>query len=93
MAKNEIRNGQAEYGTIHIMEEEQRKAGHGVYEAKSNGAAPSNKMAEPSDNKADEPSMSMTKAELVDAAEADGVKLDGNETKSDLIAKIEKARK
>lgn len=34
----EILNGQAEYGTVHVMEEEMREAGAGVFEAKSGEA-------------------------------------------------------
>lgn len=91
MAKDEARNGQREYGIVHVMEEEMRAAGQGVFAKRA--SAPQNKMESAPDNKADDLTMSMTKAELTEAAEADGVKLDGNETKADLIAKIEKARK
>jgi hypothetical protein len=39
MAKNEIRNGQAEYGTIHLDEERMRDAEQGVFEPHSSEAA------------------------------------------------------
>lgn len=38
MAKNEIQNGQAEYGVRHVMEEEMRAAEQGVFEPHSNEA-------------------------------------------------------
>lgn len=51
MAKQKIQNGQAEYGIVHVQEEEMREAGVGVFEAsstepsrKANGASPENKM-------------------------------------------------
>lgn len=92
MAKDEIRNGQREYGIVHVNEEEMRAAGHGVFGAKAIGGAPANKMtAAPADKS--EPSDSMKKTELVAMAEAEGVKLDGTETKADLIAKIETSAK
>ena len=50
---------------------------------KAEGSAPSNKM-EP-DNKA---SMSMTKAELLDLAEAEGVPVESDDNKDDLVRKI-----
>lgn len=34
----EIQNGQAEYGTVHVMEEEMRSAQQGVFEAHSSEA-------------------------------------------------------
>lgn len=40
MAKNEIQNGQAEYGVIHVMENEMREAGDGVFEESSTEAGP-----------------------------------------------------
>jgi hypothetical protein len=50
MARKNIRNGQAEYGTVHLMEEEMREAEQGVFEksstepsVKAKGAAPANK--------------------------------------------------
>jgi hypothetical protein len=38
MAKDEIQNGQAEYGIRHVMEEEMRAAGQGVFEESSSEA-------------------------------------------------------
>ena len=38
MAKNKIQNGQAEYGTVHVMEEEMRAAQQGVFEPHSSEA-------------------------------------------------------
>jgi hypothetical protein len=35
MAKDKIQNGQAEYGVVHVMEEEMRAAQQGVFEPKS----------------------------------------------------------
>jgi hypothetical protein len=59
MAKQKIRNGQAEYGVIHVQEEEMREAGIGVFEAsstepsrKAKGASPENKMEPEPVNKA-----------------------------------------
>lgn len=46
MATNEVRNGQAEYGVTHAMEDKMREAGQGVFEkraAKALRAAPENK--------------------------------------------------
>ncbi len=58
----EIQNGQAEYGTVHVMEEEMRAAEQGVFEPHSSEAgmkrrakkapAPENKMAAEPANKA-----------------------------------------
>lgn len=96
MAKDEVRNGQREYGIVHVNEEEMREAGDGVFAAKSAGAAPSNKArtAAPAD-KGDEPaavSMSMTKEQMVRVARAEGVAVETDDNKADLLAKIEKAR-
>jgi hypothetical protein len=38
MAKDKIQNGQAEYGTVHVMEEEMRAAQQGVFEESSSEA-------------------------------------------------------
>lgn len=38
MAKQEIQNGQAEYGVVHVMEEEMRAAEQGVFEPHSSEA-------------------------------------------------------
>lgn len=38
MAKNEIQNGQAEYGIVHVQEEEMRAAEQGVFEPHSSEA-------------------------------------------------------
>lgn len=35
MAKNEVRNGQAEYGIVHVVEEQMRADGDGVFAARS----------------------------------------------------------
>jgi hypothetical protein len=35
MAKDKIQNGQHEFGTVHVMEQEMREAEQGVYEPKS----------------------------------------------------------
>lgn len=91
MAKNEIRNGQAEYGIRHVMEEEMRAAGQGVFAAKNAGNAPSNKARKAAPE--DKALSGMTKAELIDAAEAEGVTVETDDTKADLVEKIEKARK
>lgn len=89
MAKNEIRNGQAEYGIRHIMEEEMRAAGQGVFAGKAAGA-PANKAAPAPVNKS---LSSMSKADLIATAEAEGVAIETDDNKADLISKIEKARK
>ncbi len=61
MAKDEPRDGQAEYGTVHVMEKELRDAEQGVFEPKSGEAgrlrrkraeAPANKMVAAPSNKA-----------------------------------------
>jgi hypothetical protein len=59
MAKEKIQNGQAEYGIIHVQEQEMREAGVGVFEAsstvrrrKAKGASPENKMEPEPVNKA-----------------------------------------
>lgn len=52
MAKDETRNGQREYGIVHIVEEEMRAAGDGVYGAKNARAVPANKAEEESAPKA-----------------------------------------
>lgn len=90
MPDNEIRNGQAEYGVVHVTENAMREAGQGVFEAKSGefgrksaGGAPENKAA----------LSGMTKAELVETAEAEGVAIETDDNKADLVRKIEKARK
>ena len=38
MADKEIQNGQAEYGVIHVQEEQMREAGLGVFEESSGEA-------------------------------------------------------
>lgn len=90
MANAEIRNGQAEHGIRHLMEEEMRAAGQGVFGGKSAGGAPANKATAPS---ADKSLSNMTKAELVDAAEAEGVTIETDDNKADLVRKIEATRK
>lgn len=89
MAKDEIRNGQREYGIVHQNEEEMRAAGQGVFRAKNAGNAPANKArtAAP-DNKASD---SMTKAELLAMAKAEGVDVETDDNKADLIRKINRA--
>jgi hypothetical protein len=90
MAKNDIRNGQLEYGIFHAAEEDARAAGIGVFGSKNAGAAPSNKAATPTSDKS---LTSMTKAELLDTAKAEGVAVETDDNKADLVRKIEAARK
>lgn len=45
MANKEIRNGQAEYGIVHVQEEEMREAEQGVFEPHSNEATMKRKRA------------------------------------------------
>lgn len=60
MTEKTIRNGQAEYGTVHVQEDEMRAAEVGVFEPKSGEAglkrkkapAPANKAAPAPANKA-----------------------------------------
>lgn len=62
MANKPIQNGQAEYGVVHVMEEEMRAAEQGVFEPHSSEAgmkrrrkaetAPANKMETAPNNKA-----------------------------------------
>lgn len=90
MAKEVIRNGQAEYGIRHLNEEEMRAAGQGVFARKNAGTAPANKALKASPE--DKSLSSMTKAELQQTADAEGVKYDDGDTKAELIAAIEKKR-
>ena len=90
MAKNDIRNGQAEYGIRHVMEEEMRAAGQGVFSGKARSGAPANKAAPAPDNKS---LSSMTKAELIATADAEGVSYETDDNKADIVRKIERARK
>lgn len=79
-------------GTVHTMEEEMRAAGQGVFEAKSSAGAPANKARKaPPENKAS--LGSMTKAELLATAKAEGVEVETDDNKADLVRKIEQARK
>lgn len=89
MAKNEVRNGQAEYGIRHLVEEEMRAAGNGVFGRKNAGGAPSNKAVAPTSDKS---LSSMTKAELIETANSEGVTVETDDNKADLVGKIEKAR-
>lgn len=94
-------------GMIHVNEDEMRAAGDGVFakraadrtvgptQQRAMDAARENKAmkAAPS-NKAEGSSLSaMTKAELLDVAKAEGVAVESDDNKADLVAKIEKARK
>lgn len=81
------------YGTRHLMEEEQREAGVGVFERKNAGAAPANKAraAAPADKEA--VSMDNTKDELLAIAKREGVEYETDDNKADLIAKIKAGRK
>jgi hypothetical protein len=94
MAKNEARNGQREYGIVHVGEEEMRTAGIGVFATKNRGAAPANKAVTPSADKAERPAatMSQTKDELAKIAKSEGVKIGSDDSKSEIIAKITRAR-
>lgn len=87
--------GAGTYGTRHVMEEQMREAEQGVFEAKSNARAPANKArkAAPEDKDALPAVSGMTKAELIDQAAAEGVAVETDDNKADLIAKIEKSRK
>lgn len=83
------------YGVRHVMEDGMRETGAGVFgslQAKAVKAAPENKMEGQPDNKA-EVSMSMTKAELLALASAEGVAVETDDNKDDLIRKIKKARR
>lgn len=51
MASNEIKNGQREYGIVHVVEEEMMEAGDGVF-ARKRRAASANKMESAPENKA-----------------------------------------
>lgn len=71
--------------------EELRDLGAVEIIGKNAGAAPSNKASPAApDNK--EVSMANTKAELVEIAKAEGVEIESDDNKADLIAKIERAR-
>src|SRR3546814_18566598 len=69
------------YGTRHLMEEEMREKGMGVFE---------NKMAPAPENKS---LSSMTKADLIALAEKYGTDLTDATNNDERIAAIEKARK
>jgi len=79
------------YGARHVMEDEMRDSGAGVYGIKNRGASPSNKAMNAAP--ADKALSSMTKARLLDTAKTEGVAIETDDNKADLIAKIEKARK
>jgi hypothetical protein len=51
MANDKIQNGQAEYGVIHVMEEEMRAAQQGVFEPKSGEAGQGRKSEAAAENK------------------------------------------
>src|SRR3546814_6711911 len=68
------------YGTRHLMEEEMREKGMGVFE---------NKMAPAPENKS---LSSMTKADLIALAEKEGTELTDATNNDERIAAIEKAR-
>ena len=74
------------YGTRHLMEEDMRARGLGVFEGKSRGGAPENKEAAPSLS-------GMTKAELIRQAALEGVQVEDGDTKAEITSKIEAARK
>lgn len=78
-------------GTVHAMEEEMRAAGQGVFAGKSVTPANKARKAAP-ENKADA-TMAQTKDELLAIARAEGVEVESDDNKADLVAKIEKARK
>ena len=59
-------------------------------ERRMKGAAPENKMEPGPSNKS---LSSMTKAELLEVASAEGVSVETDDNKADLVRKIEKARK
>lgn len=82
-------------GTVHVMEEAMRAAEQGVFEAKSYGGAPANKArkAAPENKELPTATMAQTKEELLAIAKAEGVKVESDDNKADLVAKIEKARK
>src|SRR3546814_20690774 len=69
------------YGTRHLMEEEMREKGMGVFE---------NKMAPAPENKS---LSSMTKADLIALAEQEGTDLTDATNNDERIAAIEKTRK
>lgn len=81
-------------GTVHVMEEAMRAAEQGVFEAKSM-AAPTNKArkAAPENKELPAATMAQTKDELLAIANTEGVKVESDDNKADLVAKIEKARK
>lgn len=82
------------YGVRHVMEDEMRAAGQGVFEGKNAGGAPSNKALSGSpDDKDALPSLSgMTKPQLIERAAVEGVQIETDDNKADLVRKIEKAR-
>lgn len=81
-------NGQEVGSTVEYEKADaERLAGYGAVEFKSAGSAPSNKMAQEPDNKA-EPSMAMTKTELLAMARVRGVEVETDDNKADLIRKL-----
>lgn len=52
MAKNEVRNGQAEFGVTHAMENRMRESGEGVFEKRAAKAITENKTKKPAPKKA-----------------------------------------
>jgi hypothetical protein len=86
--------GKGAYGTRHVMEEEMRAAGQGVFEGKSAGSAPSNKALSGAEEDKDAlPSLSgMTKDQLSRQAAIEGVQIETDDNKADIVRKIEEAR-
>jgi hypothetical protein len=94
-------------GMVHLNEEEMREAGDGVFaktaakrtvgptQEKARKAALENKdLGAAREDKDALPALSgMTKAELIDQAATEGVAVETDDNKADLIAKIEKSRK
>lgn len=77
-------------GTVHVMEEAMRDAGQGVFEAKSS-PPPANKARKAApENKS---LGGMTKAELLATAKAEGVTVETDDNKADIVRKIKAARK
>ena len=81
------------YGVRHVMEGEMRSAGNGVFGIKNRGGAPANKARKAAPEDKAEPSMDMLKDELLDMAKSEGVDVESDDNKADLVRKIKAARK
>jgi hypothetical protein len=72
-------DGSGAYGTRHVMEEQMRAAGQGVFANKMGAGGETKDVA------------SMSKAELIVEAERCGVEIESSDTKAEIITKLQNA--